>query len=144
MYCFSPVNLLFLRYEFHMRKSKLILCCLSGNAPSHSTSIQEMRYFLCMFYHGLQSLFPLFLLQRRFNTGFLQPHIIVRCLNANKISIFKKQNNRLCLVASCKPPATLEEMNALFLRAQKVAKENAFYFWHYTRLAQMSERISGS
>lgn len=40
-----------------------------------------------------------------------------------------------------KPPTTLEELNTLFLRAQKVAKENAFYFWHYTQLAQMSERI---
>lgn len=40
-----------------------------------------------------------------------------------------------------KPPSTLEELNALFLRVQTVAKENAFYFWHYTQLAQMSERI---
>lgn len=40
-----------------------------------------------------------------------------------------------------KSPTTLEELNTLFLRAQKVAKENAFYFWHYTQLAQMSERI---
>lgn len=40
-----------------------------------------------------------------------------------------------------KSPATLEELNTLFLRVQKVIKENAFYFWHYTQLAQMSERI---
>lgn len=40
-----------------------------------------------------------------------------------------------------KPPTTLEELNTLFLRVQKVAKENAFYFWHYTQLAQMSKRI---
>lgn len=39
------------------------------------------------------------------------------------------------------PPTTLEELNALFLRVQAVAKENAFYFWNYTQLAQMSERI---
>lgn len=39
------------------------------------------------------------------------------------------------------PPATLAELNALFLRAQRVAQENAFYFWHYTQLSQMSERI---
>lgn len=38
-------------------------------------------------------------------------------------------------------PTTLKELNTLFLRAQKVAKENAFYFWHYTQLAQMSDRI---
>ena len=38
-------------------------------------------------------------------------------------------------------PASLEELIAHFLRAQEVAKENAFYFWHYTQLAQMSERI---
>lgn len=39
------------------------------------------------------------------------------------------------------PPATLEELNEHFLRVQKVAKENAFYFWHYTQLAQTSEKI---
>lgn len=39
-------------------------------------------------------------------------------------------------------PTTLKELNAHFLRVQKVAKENAFYFWHYTQLAQISERIS--
>lgn len=39
------------------------------------------------------------------------------------------------------PPTTLEELNTLFLRVQAVAKENAFYFWNYTQLAQMSERI---
>lgn len=39
------------------------------------------------------------------------------------------------------PPSTLEELNALFLRCQKVATENAFYFWHYTQLAQTSEKI---
>lgn len=33
------------------------------------------------------------------------------------------------------PPATLEEPNTLFLRVQKVAKENAFHFWNYTKLA---------
>lgn len=38
-------------------------------------------------------------------------------------------------------PSTLEELNALFLLSQKVAKENAFYFWHYTQLSQMSEKI---
>lgn len=38
-------------------------------------------------------------------------------------------------------PTTLVELNALFVRAKKVAKENAFYFWHYTQLAQMSEKI---
>lgn len=38
-------------------------------------------------------------------------------------------------------PTTLKELNTLFLQAQKVAKENAFYFWHYTQLAQMSDRI---
>lgn len=39
------------------------------------------------------------------------------------------------------PPSSLGELNAIFLRAQTVAKENAFYFWHYTQLAQQSERI---
>lgn len=39
------------------------------------------------------------------------------------------------------PPATLEELNEHFLRVQKVAKENGFYFWHYTQLAQTSEKI---
>lgn len=39
------------------------------------------------------------------------------------------------------PPATLEELNEFFLRSQKVVKENAFYFWHYTQLAQTSEKI---
>lgn len=38
-------------------------------------------------------------------------------------------------------PSTLEELNELFLRVQKVVKENGFYFWHYTQLAQTSERI---
>lgn len=38
-------------------------------------------------------------------------------------------------------PATLKELNELFLRTQKVAKENAFYFWHYTQFSQMSEKI---
>lgn len=38
-------------------------------------------------------------------------------------------------------PATLEELNELFLRVGKIAKENAFYFWHYTQLSQTSEKI---
>lgn len=39
------------------------------------------------------------------------------------------------------PPSTLEELNKLFLRTREVARENAFYFWHYTQLAQTSEKI---
>ena len=38
-------------------------------------------------------------------------------------------------------PETLEALNTYFIRAGEVAKENAFYFWHYTQLAQMSARI---
>lgn len=38
-------------------------------------------------------------------------------------------------------PATLAELNAHFLRVQKVTTDNAFYFWHYTQLSQLSERI---
>lgn len=39
------------------------------------------------------------------------------------------------------PPCTLEELGALFCRVQRVARENAFYFWDYTQLAQTSGRI---
>lgn len=39
------------------------------------------------------------------------------------------------------PPTTLEELNVLFVQAQKVAKDNAFYFWDHTQLAQISEKI---
>lgn len=38
-------------------------------------------------------------------------------------------------------PTTLEELNEFFLRSQRVAKENAFYFWHFTQLSQTSEKI---
>lgn len=38
-------------------------------------------------------------------------------------------------------PTSLAELQALFIRVQKVTEENAFYFWHYTQLAQMSPRI---
>lgn len=39
------------------------------------------------------------------------------------------------------PPATLAELNGLLARTQTVVAENAFYFWHYTQLAQLSPRI---
>lgn len=38
-------------------------------------------------------------------------------------------------------PTSLAALQALFIRVQKVTEENAFYFWHYTQLAQMSPRI---
>lgn len=39
-------------------------------------------------------------------------------------------------------PATLEELNEKFLRFQSFAKENAFYFWHFTQVSQMAEHIT--
>lgn len=39
------------------------------------------------------------------------------------------------------PPTTLEELNEHFLRSQKIVEENAFYFWHYTQLSQISDKI---
>ena len=38
-------------------------------------------------------------------------------------------------------PATLEELNDHFTRSQQVARENAFYFWNYTQLGLMSDKI---
>ncbi|MDL2318453.1 TetR/AcrR family transcriptional regulator [Eubacteriales bacterium OttesenSCG-928-A19] len=38
-------------------------------------------------------------------------------------------------------PTTLDELNARFLHTQEMITENAFYFWDYTQLAQMSSRI---
>lgn len=38
-------------------------------------------------------------------------------------------------------PNTLEELNTLFLCIQKNVEENAFYYWHYTQLAQISDKI---
>lgn len=38
-------------------------------------------------------------------------------------------------------PTTLEELNALFLHAQTITQENAFFFWHYLQLSQVSETI---
>lgn len=39
------------------------------------------------------------------------------------------------------PPATLRQLNDLFLDLLRVTKENAFYFWHYTQLSQVSEKV---
>lgn len=39
-------------------------------------------------------------------------------------------------------PATLEELNEKFLRFQSFANENAFYFWHFTQVAEMAEHIT--
>lgn len=38
-------------------------------------------------------------------------------------------------------PTTLAELDALFARVQGIARENGFYFWHYTQLAQVSGAI---
>lgn len=38
-------------------------------------------------------------------------------------------------------PATLPELNALFARYQNSIQENAFYFWHFTQLAELSPLI---
>lgn len=38
-------------------------------------------------------------------------------------------------------PSTLEELSTFFLNVQNIVKENAFYFWHYTQLGQVSEKI---
>lgn len=38
-------------------------------------------------------------------------------------------------------PNSLETLDAMFLHVQNVAEENAFYFWHYTQLSQLSPGI---
>lgn len=40
-----------------------------------------------------------------------------------------------------KVPSSLEEMNALFFRLRSVVEDNAYYFWHYAQLAQLSPEI---
>ncbi len=39
------------------------------------------------------------------------------------------------------PPATLEELNTLFLRVHEIIRENAFYFWCHTQLPQVPEKV---
>lgn len=38
-------------------------------------------------------------------------------------------------------PTSLEELNSFFLHIQEVVQTYAFYFWHYTQLAQLSPKI---
>jgi AcrR family transcriptional regulator len=38
-------------------------------------------------------------------------------------------------------PDTLAELDAYFLDMQQTVKENAFYFWHHTQIAQLSPKI---
>lgn len=38
-------------------------------------------------------------------------------------------------------PRTLEELGAFIFNMQQVVQENAFYFWHYTQLSQLSPQI---
>lgn len=38
-------------------------------------------------------------------------------------------------------PGNLAELNNFFKDIQKTIQENAFYFWHYTQLAQISPKI---
>ena len=40
-------------------------------------------------------------------------------------------------------PASIRELNDYFLDQQQVVRENAFYFWHYAQLSQLSEEIRG-
>lgn len=38
-------------------------------------------------------------------------------------------------------PTTLQELNAIFARIQNNIQQNAFYYWHYTQLAELSPLI---
>lgn len=40
-----------------------------------------------------------------------------------------------------KPPENLKELNEFFNDIQKGVQENAFYYWHYTQLPQVSPKI---
>ena len=39
------------------------------------------------------------------------------------------------------PPTTLRQLNAFFARVQNNIQQNAFYFWHYTQLAELSPTV---
>ena len=38
-------------------------------------------------------------------------------------------------------PKTLQQLNAIFARIQNNIQQNAFYYWHYTQLAEISPAI---
>lgn len=38
-------------------------------------------------------------------------------------------------------PVTLDELNDFFIDIQKTIRENAYYFWHHTQIAQLSKSI---
>ncbi|QQO09923.1 TetR/AcrR family transcriptional regulator [Breznakiella homolactica] len=44
-------------------------------------------------------------------------------------------------VETSKIPSSLLELDAFFYNIQKVIQDNAFYFWHYTQLSQISPEI---
>ncbi len=39
------------------------------------------------------------------------------------------------------PPQTLPQLNAHFAQLQNTIQQNAFYFWHYAQLGQLSEAV---
>lgn len=61
---------------------------------------------------------------------------------------FKKKEDIVAALLSENPPhatwptpGTLAELDATFSHIESVVRENAFYFWHYTQLAQISPDI---